>query len=107
MKLHRRWEKFKVQVSRVLGLGLESLTGLSGFWKVGETTGKEPIDGHGCGGADPPGDEEAVHGGGEDPDRFGGAARGDAHLGALPPRANRTDDVLPLVEGVFGCRQER
>ena len=45
-------------------------------------TGKEPIDGHGCGGTDPPSDEKAVHSGGEDPDRLGGVARRDARLGA-------------------------
>src|SRR5260370_26913299 len=48
----------------------------------------------------------AVFGGGEEPHCPVRSARGGQHRRAVPPRGDRPEPVLPLVEGISGGRQE-
>ena len=69
-------------------------------FQFGEGSGREGRQGH------PPGDTQAVFGGGKDPDRFGRPARRGQHRRAVPPRGYRAEPVLSLVEGLPGGWQE-
>ena len=69
-------------------------------FQFGEGYGREGRQGH------PPGDTQAVFGGGKDPDRFGRPARRGQHRRAVPPRGYRAEPVLSLVEGLPGGWQE-
>jgi hypothetical protein len=62
--------------------------------------GREGRQGH------PPQDPQAAFGRGEDPHRAGGPARRGQHRRAVPPRGDRPEPVLQLVEGVPRSRQE-
>ena len=53
----------------------------------------------------PAGNSEEVYGGGEDTDRSGRVAGRDRDSGAVPSGGNRTNGVLPLVEGIPGRGQ--
>ena len=54
----------------------------------------------------PSGDAAALLGRGQDPHRAGGPARRGQHRRAVPPRGDRPEPVLPLVEGLPRGRQE-
>ena len=56
-------------------------------FQFGEGYGREGRQGH------PPGDTQAVFGGGKDPDRFGRPARRGQHRRAVPPRGYRAEPV--------------
>jgi len=70
-------------------------------FQFGEGYGREGRQGH------PPGDTQAVFGGGKDPDRFGRPARRGQHRRAVPPRGYRAEPVLSLAKDFLEAGKKR